>query len=465
MKKRLIQVMICLLYTIILCGLAASGRRPYLINGIMSASEENDLVFPEAICEMQEKLTGVANVCQIEDFPDCDTAEEMRDYFLKKHPDAESYEVYVPRAETNDNFYPIVAEGNFYLIEEENYVFGYFENGGNAYVVTDKNEVLNFVEKVSGMLWEYQSPIAKWLRHDNGTRWYDYNAWTCEAVMEAETGENFYFEIARKDIDETEEKALEIMVYREGEKEPFQVLETECLYKFYRSYEIFPYDFNMDGYLDFTLQFYVNPQHASEWHYIWSPSKGEFVRGPEELDHWWMATPGRRIATYQNVSGNAQEIWFYQWENEMDYRLIMWYRHEYMYDENAESYLVKSYDEDGKEVLLLDCAVEIGSSEADVADSLIDIQMDVLCGKKIQSEETGKVFYVYLTRSDSYYKEEGKDYLYVIDEALYPVKMLMVACGGNCEEMNWYTDETEKLQILYEDGSLKEFTLEELIGE
>ena len=425
MKKRVLHAIACVFYMIILSGLAAGGARQDLSAGIMNASEQNELAFSEAICIVQEKVTGKMYLHQIEELPNYDTEEEMRDYFLEKHPNANYYEACAPEEETENI-------GNFHLIEEDGYVYGYFEKDGNSYVIKCEDEAgRSFVEKICDEKWDsYYAKCCEWEKFDTITRWYNYSTWFCEATMKNEMGENFYFEIVRKDIDETEGEVLEIAVYWEGEKEPFQVLETE-------------------------------------WLYIWSPSKGEFVRGPEELDRWWMATPGRRIATWQNVSGNAQEIWFYQWENEMDYRLIMWYRHEYMYDENAESYLVKSYDEDGNEVLLLDCVVEIGSSEADVADSLIDIRMDVLRGEKIQSKKTGEVYYVYLTRSDSYYKEEGKDYLYVTNEALYPVKMLTVERGGNCEEMSWYTDEAgaEKLQILYEDGSVKEFTLEELIGE
>lgn len=437
MNKKLLQATVCAVGIVLLWASIIHLHEQYKWDELATISDEHGLAVASTVRGAWRKIENEMQVRQIGELPVYETAEEMRDYFLKKHPNADGYEVYTPREDAEHNFLPIVVTENFYLVKENGEVFGYFERGEHTYVVSCKDEVLNYVEKVSGTVWEYHSPIVEWHRYEDKVTWNNYNEWIAEAVLYMEDGESLLVKTAPVvgyDEEKVSGKILQVEVYKNGTELPFQVFETEDT-SFYQSHEIYFTDFNMDGYEDLHIMLNYSPQHGGDWYYIWSPSQGKFVRSPEELDSRYMAIPAmRRFATHQNVSANGQEIWYYQWENEMDYRLLMWYKREYRYDENLESYTVKYYDKEGQETLLLDCMVAINSWEGEIVESLIDIDMDIVDQKTLQEKQNGEVFYVYMTRSNAPFKEEGKDYIYVINESMYPINMLVVESGCAIED-------------------------------
>ena len=75
---------------------------------------------------------------------------------------------------------------------------------------------------------------------------------------------------------------FEIAVFIPGEETPFQILEAESTEQHPFSLE----DFNADGYQDLRVEFYYGANGGSAAHYLWSPSRGEFVEGPKELEYY-----------------------------------------------------------------------------------------------------------------------------------------------------------------------------------
>ncbi len=91
-----------------------------------------------------------------------------------------------------------------------------------------------------------------------------------------------------------------------------------------------------------------------------------------------------------------------------------------------------------------------------------------MCEQIIQDKQTGEEYLIYFAQGKLYKNDkvvpEGYDeQLYVVSENLYPIKLLEWEGYNAYAGISWDVD--EKLQIIYEDDSRKEYILEELIEE
>ncbi|MBQ9990288.1 MAG: hypothetical protein IJP31_05025 [Lachnospiraceae bacterium] len=146
-----------------------------------------------------------------------------------------------------------------------------------------------------------------------------------EIVFRADIGEEtpFLFKIERKEVIEGELDTwvVEVQVYREGETQPFDTFMTETTAAGGFSF----LDFNCDGYQDLIVKFYYGVNGGTQKIHLWSPSGQRFVEGPEEMEYFGnyrLDQKQRLLQIFTHGSAIDGFYWLYQWENEMDYKVI-----------------------------------------------------------------------------------------------------------------------------------------------
>lgn len=143
----------------------------------------------------------------------------------------------------------------------------------------------------------------------------------------------------------------EVAVSRLGE-EPFQILEVSSA-----EWEPFSFeDFNADGWLDLRVLYYYGANGGTASHYIWSPSKGEFVCGSEELEYFGMYgidQEKRQLHMHYHGSASSGTEELYQWSGETDCELIRRFNHDDVNNYQEMHIGIYSY-EDGQEKVLSD---------------------------------------------------------------------------------------------------------------
>lgn len=90
-------------------------------------------------------------------------------------------------------------------------------------------------------------------------------------------------------------------------------------------------DFNADGYQDLFLLFYYGANGGSASHYLWSPSKEQFVKASEELGYFgfYSIDPDtRRLYMHYHGSAISGTETTFQWSNETDCEKIKKFVHD-----------------------------------------------------------------------------------------------------------------------------------------
>jgi len=397
--------------------------------------------------------------------PDYETEEEIRDYFLTKYPKANRYEVYPPKEDAEDI-------GNIYLINEDGCSYAYYQRAGKGYMVESRDiSEHSLIDEIWYAEWEHYDYIARWSREEEGTRWYNYSNEVIRLEWSNGNGEMLIVECKAIPSDDEELEnwnRVEVSVYREGEKEPFQTLVTSDYYSNNGQPRCYLTDINMDGYFDFEVYRHDFSRYSYVDDFVWSPSKSEFVEAPTEVQVFTSREydeETRKIYVYHSHGqGNSVE-YVYQWENEMDFRLVGLLE---TADESSDtmSFRIEAYEKDGSERVILDYITEEVWELEEFATELY--YENVLCEKIIKSEELDmqyQIYYVQETQEDGGMTGGYDERIYVIDENLQPVTVLAGNAAAAYEGMIWIVDEQgEKLQILYEDGSMKNYALKDLLG-
>ena len=461
MKKRVLHAIACIIYIIILSGLAAGGVRQNLSAGIMNASEQKDLALQDIICKAQENALGKMQIHQIEDLPDYDTAEEMRDYFLEKHPSSDNYEVYPPEEG---------AEGveELYLIEEAGVTYIYFTRMGESYMALSKSDSdYSLIRKIRTSSWEYYDYISRWQKSEGRMQWYNFSNGVVTLEWDNGDGVLLWAECKAIPSDDPELKTwnkVEVSVYHKGEKEPFQVFETLEFYSESGEPYIYLTDINMDDYFDIEVNRCYFSRYSYVDDYIWSTSNQTFVEAPSEVLRFTSRERDekRRIVyIYDYYGSNYSKEYAYQWENEMDIRLVglLETADASGGTGDAMSFKILKYDKEEVERVILDYVTEEIWELEDFATALY--YENVLEELTIEDKDTGVLYQLYYTQT-----EENEGHLYVIDEELQPVNKLEWESHGAYSGMVWTVDENgiAKLQILDENGNRKEYGVEELLG-
>ena len=393
--------------------------------------------------------------------PDYETEEEMRDYFLAKHPNANRYVVYPPKEGVEDI-------GNIYLLDEDGCSYAYYQRAGQSYMVESRDTgEHSLINEIWYAEWEHYDYIARWSREDEGTRWYNYSDEVIRLEWSNGNDEMLMAECrALPSVDEELKNwnMVQVSVYREGEKEPFQIFVTSDYYSSGGEPSCYLTDINMDGYFDFEVYRHDFSRYSYVDDFVWNPSKAEFVEAPVEVQAFTSREydeETRKIYVYKSHGqGNSVE-YVYLWENELDFRLVGLME---TADESNDtmSFRITAYEKDGSERVILDYITEGIWELEEFATELY--YENVLCERIIKSEELDmqyQIYYVQDMTETGVYEER----IYVIDENFQPVTILVRNSAEAYEEILWTVDEQgEKLRIVYEDGSAKNYALEELVN-
>lgn len=219
----------------------------------------------------------------------------------------------------------------------------------------------------------------------------------------------------------------------------------------------------MDGYFDFEVYRHDFSRYSYVDDFVWNPSKVEFVEAPVEVQAFTSREydeETRKIYVYKSHGqGNSVE-YVYQWENELDFRLVGLME---TADESNDtmSFRITAYEKDGSERVILEYITEGIWELEEFATELY--YENVLCERIIKSEELDMQYQIYYVQDMT---EAGvyEERIYVIDENFQPVTILVGSSAEAYEEILWTVDEQgEKLRIVYEDGSAKNYALEELV--
>ena len=260
----------------------------------------------------------------------------------------------------------------------------------------------------------------------------------------------------------------------EKENKVLQELKTDSAYlhKSPFSFE----DFNADGYLDLTVEYYYGANGGTASHYIFSPSKEEFVELDSELEYYGMYgvdSETRRLYMHYHGSAISGTETIYQWKNEMDYEMIKQFDHDSV-DDGVQVTILRY--ENGKEETLSDYLY----SQEEYVERLDDIwgtyYEDFIWEKEVTDRTTGKKYTIRYTevflpeeaaRNGSpnigiYY--DGR--IYVYDEDTYLVSVTHTDRASQAESIEWEDgdgDVEPALVFHYPDDGLGGYSLSRLI--
>ena len=262
-----------------------------------------------------------------------------------------------------------------------------------------------------------------------------------------------------------------VKIFDEEEGEVLQEMQMDSSYVHESPFEF--EDFNADGYLDLTVTYYYGANGGTASHYIFSPSKEEFVEVDSELDYYGMYSVDyktRRL--YMHYHGPAiygTEI-TYQWKNEMDFEMIKQFDHDYEDNENNVRVKIVRY-ENGREEILSDylySAKEFVKRD-DIWGTYYE---DFIWEKEVTDKSTGKKYMIRYTEvflPEEAEKNKGIYYdgrIYVYDEDTYLVSVThseIIEQSSSIALENGDGDEKQALVIHYVDGGESVFYLSGLI--
>lgn len=368
---------------------------------------------------------------------------EMLAYFMELYPNMDRYDVYLRDGEHT-------YEDVFRRISEEGIKYYYFTRQGKNYIVTDTEEkkyLITDICKKAG--YSYFSSFSFEKKADGTISLYDENNEIKFMQRDIGTGVLFSFYLKRNPDRERRDGTLyDIEIYREGESEPFQVIQAVSYLFAPVSFD----DYNADGYTDLRI-LEDSAQNSIAAYYFWVPSKGKFERGPEEIEYgtYKIDSSTRRFYKYIHGSAVEGEEYTYQWKNETDYELLKSYAHWSEYDnENNRLFRVtiKTY-ENGNEKILSDYAYDFDEYfSAGFIEPVWLYCYDTEWEYTIESAVSKEKYILYYIQEPMYddneknFPEYYVNFIYVMDEDTRIVKCLK------------WQNESEYDMVLWDDGIL-----------
>ncbi len=413
------------------------------------------------------------------ELPEEKTQEEMRDYFLKKYPDATAYYVYPFESDNKEN------KDCFYRVEENGITYAYFTYMGQNYEMTDEgcDSYYNCIDDMRRRMNFDYTVACKWEKDGTDDAWCNFIDHIFYLKQDIGTGEKFYFRLTPpEDIDSAVESqmdaygwdmnsTMEVSVYHAGNSEPFQVFLTGSDY-YYSGCSMLSFeDFNADGYLDICILRDYGANGGTAFHYLWSPSREQFIKCSDELDYfgsYWTDMDSRRLYMHWHGSAVTGTEFVYQWENETDYSLIKKFERDWAGDEIR--FRVMDYHGE-KERVLLDYADEAEASFP--WDFYYD---DFVWEKEISDPASGEIYHLYYAQRERITKDEDgekslegyTECLYVIDSQLQPVNYLEWESEVAYTEVI-YTEQGAggegMFEASYADGHKERYSFSEITGE
>lgn len=278
--------------------------------------------------------------------------------------------------------------------------------------------------------------------------------------------------ILAEKMEETSEEAgnddyYRVRIYDEKKNELLQELQ---IHSFEKERSPFRFeDFNADGYFDLTVVDHYIGHNRAEYHYIFSPSKREFVKLDSELDYGaYVDQETRRMYFHFHfLEAYGLEV-TYQWKNEMDYEVIK----RFLHDEAEGGVLVKiARYEDGEEEFLSNYiySQEEYAARDDISETYYE---DFIWEKEVTDKSTGEKYmirYAEVFQPEEAEKNNGIYYdgrIFVYDEDTYLVSVTHSEIVSESESIEWEDgsdDREQALVIHYVDGGESAFYLSGLI--
>lgn len=394
------------------------------------------------------------------EYPEYNTGEEVISYFQSRCPEMYSMEAYLLGKNTLWNFEENMLDQIFYMVKEPEEIHGFFLWKGKPYEVVSSGGTgyFSIVDTVRNSLDYDYSSFFSWQQEEDGS-----------IMMLDKLKSNFFYIIdwnggekiqlrAKKIGSEPGELfdtiTYQVEIYDEKGEELLHELQVRSTYVYESPFKF--EDFNADGYLDLTVIYYYGANGGTASHYIFSPSKGEFVKLDSELDYYGMYgvdNEERRLYMHYHGSAISGTEATYQWSGEMDYEKIKQFDHDSTQD-GVEVKIVQ-YD-GGKEEVICDYVYTL--AEYEEREDIWGIYYeDFIWEKEITDKTTGKKYMlrygeVFLKEMAVHNEEiyyDGR--LFVFDEDTY---LIGVHLADHCSPSSGFTwnDADQELLIRYGDS-------------
>ncbi len=400
-------------------------------------------------------------ICMLEALPIYDTYRELREYLQTLHPGLQNcrfhtYEVGQYCAEP------------FIMLTTEEAEYGYYSREGQWYRVrwntTEDTSYENLWSDRNNLGYDYQESY-----------WWDITEEGCIAetdlilknhYFEVDIGGGRMFSFEGKCLGSEKGELLEDSTYQvdvseAGADHPFQVLEiTSAMWEPF-SFE----DFNADGYLDLTVLYYYGANGGTAEHYIWSPSEGQYVMGPEELEYfgfYGIDDKNRQLNMHHHGSAVSGTEYLYQWSGEMDCELIRYFDHDAIYDCESGKGLGVQVEvisfENGREKVLSDYLYP--DEEYFQRDEIWGIYYcDFIWEQEVVLEGQERPCILRYAQSD---EQDGQrdaytDHIFLFREDTYLICALnQEKVAAAYEELCW-DEKAQQLIVSYEDGTTQSY--------
>ena len=409
-----------------------------------------------------------------------DSLEEAVSYFAEKYPDMYSLEAYLYGEHTIWNFEEKMLDSVFYIVEEPEDSHGFISQNGETFEVLSqgKSDCYNMVNTIKNSTDYDNDACFLWERKEDGSMIYEDNLegkFSYVKDLGNEKTIRLLAEIMEKEDDELMyEFTYRVEIVDEKENKFLQEIQvnSECIHRSPFSFE----DFNADGYLDLTVEYESGINGAYAGHYIFSPSKEEFVKLDSELEYhggYRIDSETRRLYMHYHVAGSCGIETTYQWKNEMDYEMIK----QFEYDSAGDGVQVTIIRyENGKEETLSDYLYAEEDYDERISDIWDIYDEDFIWEKEVTDRTTGKKYTIrYMevfmpeeaARNGSpnngiYY--DGR--IYVFDEDTYLVSVTHSEIASQSESIEWKNgdgDTEQMLEIHYPDDGYAGYSLSGLI--
>ncbi len=404
--------------------------------------------------------------------------EEVVDCFRDRYPDMYSLEANLYGEHTLWDSEKKASDPVFYKIEEPEGTRGFFRWNGRTFEMSCRgitNGYYNAVDLVESSIGYDYHACFLWERKEDGSIVYEDNLAGKYSYIK-DLGNEKVIRLQAEIFKKVEGELIDTITYGveifdEKKGEVLQEMQMDSSYAHESPFEF--EDFNADGYLDLTVTYYYGANGGTASHYIFSPSKEEFVEVAPELDYYGMYSVDyetRRLYMHNHGTAIYGTETTYQWKNEMDFEMIKQFDHDYEDNENNVRVKIVRY-ENGREELLSDYLYSVKEfvKRDDIWGTYYE---DFIWEKEVTDKSTGKKYMI--RYAEVFLPEEAENNkgiyydgrIYVYDEDTYLVSVTHSEIVSGAESIEWKDsvgDKEQALVIHYADGGESAFYLSGLI--
>ena len=427
----------------------------------------------KSIDEYDESKMDEVFLFPVEDYPKYSNGEKILAYFRAKYSDVYSLKAYLWGKRTLWNFEEKMLDNIFYEVVDSKGIHGIFPWDGEVYEMLDcgKSDGYDAVFWAKIQMGYNDYSFFSWTQDEDGSV-SQFDLLTNTHFYRKDLGGGEVIRILAEKTEETSEEAgndyyYRVRIYDEKKNELLQELQVYSI-ETERSPFVFE-DFNADGYLDLTVIVYYAAHNTPEYHYIFSPSKREFVKLDSELDYGARVDheTRRMYFHFYFLESYGLEV-TYQWKNEIDYEVVR----RFLHDGVKDGVLVEiSRYENGKEEILSDYIYSY--EEYEERDDIWGTYYEnFIWEKEVTDKSTGKKYMI--RYAEGFLPEEAEknksiyydERIYVYDADTYLVSVTHSEIASESESIEWEDGDGNKEQALvihYADGGESTFYLSELI--